>query len=52
MWLRLGVWLWPDVWLHRYHKMRKHGSKASAVMRLKALELRVLVAEARCLAVA
>ena len=21
LWLRLGVWLWPDIWLHRYHKM-------------------------------
>ena len=40
LWLRLGVWLWPDIWLHRCHKMvlqRKHGSKASAVMKLKAL---------------
>ena len=40
LWLRLGVWLWPDIWLHRYHKMvlqRKRGSKASAVMKLKAL---------------
>ena len=40
MWLRLGVWLWPDVWLHRYHKVvlqRERGSKSNTVKKLKAL---------------
>ena len=34
LWLRLGVWLWPDSWLHRYHKMvlqRKRGSPEAEV---------------------
>ena len=34
LWLRLGVWLWPDIWLHRCRKMvlqRNRGSPEAEV---------------------